>query len=91
MATLHSVPEADRADFIGRLALFNIDPSSFLADDLTTAASTITTLSLAPRVASRFQPIIPCLRFARSDLTSLITISSPHQLLAPRKRVGCVV
>jgi hypothetical protein len=58
MATLDSVPEADRADFAGRLALFNIDPSSFLADDLTTAASTITTLSLAPGVASRFQPVI---------------------------------
>ena len=58
MATLDSVPEADRADFAGRLALFNIDPSSFLADELTTAASTITTLSLAPGVTSRFQPVI---------------------------------
>jgi hypothetical protein len=58
MAKLDAVPEADRADFADRLAQFGIDPSSFLADNLTTAQSTITTLSTVPGVTSRFQPII---------------------------------
>jgi hypothetical protein len=58
MATLDEVPEADRADFSERLALFRIDPSSFLADDLTTIPSTITSLSMASGVSSRFQPVI---------------------------------
>jgi hypothetical protein len=58
MATLDAVPEADREDFAGRLALFNIDPSSFLADELATAPSTITSLSTVAGIPSRFQPVI---------------------------------
>jgi hypothetical protein len=55
---LSDLNEEDRADFKSRLGAFGVDESVLIAPELTTNASTITTLTTRRDTASQYRPVV---------------------------------
>lgn len=55
---LSELNDEDRADFKARLGVFGVDESVLIAKELTTNASTITTLTTRRDTASQYRPVV---------------------------------